>query len=93
MLMHGPTSLYGSTSGAEGTDVVALETETITDVYPLLYYGASATIGDSDLVPPLANNDGDSGEFVATTLEVNAGTAGDGVIIVSGASPYGDYQP
>jgi hypothetical protein len=93
VLMHGPTSLYGSTSGAEGTDVVALETTTIEDVYPLLYYGASATIGDSDLVPPLANADGDSGEFVAVTIEVNAGTAGDGVIVVSGASPYGDYQP
>ncbi|TET06766.1 MAG: hypothetical protein E3J86_14565 [Candidatus Thorarchaeota archaeon] len=93
VLMHGPTSLYGSTSGAEGTDAVALETETITDVYPLLYYGASATIGDSDLVPPLANADGDSGEFVAVTLEVNAGTDGTGVIVVSGASPYGDYQP
>jgi hypothetical protein len=93
VLMHGPTSLYGSTSGAEGTDVVALETNTITNVYPLLYYGASATIGDSDLVPPLANDDGDSGEFVAATIEINAGTAGTGVIIVSGASPYGDYQP
>ena len=93
VLMHGPTSLYGSTSGAEGTDVVALETDTITNVYPILYYGASATIGDSDLVPPLANDDGDSGEFVAMTLEMNAGDAGTGVIVVSGASPYGDYQP
>ena len=93
VLMHGPTSLYGSTSGAEGTDVVALENTTIDDVYPVLYYGASATIGDSDLVPPLANADGDAGEFVAMTVEVNAGTAGDGVIVVSGASPYGDYQP
>jgi 3-phosphoglycerate kinase len=93
VLMHGPTSLYGSTSGAEGTDVVALEDETIEDVYPVLYYGASATIGDSDLVPPLAHDDGDSGEFVAMTVEVNAGTAGTGVLVVAGASPYGDYQP
>jgi hypothetical protein len=93
VLMHGPTSLYGSTSGAEGTDVVALENTTIENVYPILYYGASATIGDSDLVPPLANNDGDSGEFVAMTVEINAGDAENGVIVVSGASPYGDYQP
>jgi hypothetical protein len=93
VLMHGPTSLYGSTSGAEGTDVVALEDESIANVYPILYYGASATIGDSDLVPPLAHDDGDSGEFVAMTLEINAGTAGTGVIVVAGASPYGDYQP
>ena len=93
VLMHGPTSLYGSTSGAEGTDAVALENTTIENVYPLLYYGASATIGDSDLVPPLANNDGDSGNFVAMTIEIMAGEAGTGVIVVSGASPYGDYQP
>jgi hypothetical protein len=93
VLMHGPTSLYGSTSGAEGTDVVALENTTIENVYPLMYYGASATITDSDLVPPLAHNDGESGKFVATTIEINAGEDGTGVIVVSGASPYGDYQP
>ncbi|MFW9793853.1 MAG: hypothetical protein ACFFEE_06120 [Candidatus Thorarchaeota archaeon] len=93
VLMHGPTSLYGSSSGAEGTDVVALENTTIDNVYPVLYYGASATIGDSDLVPPLANADGDQGEFVAMTIEVAAGADDTGVIVVSGASPYGDYQP
>ena len=27
------------------------------------------------------------------TIEVAAGTDGTGVIVVSGASPYGDYQP
>ncbi|MFW9926824.1 MAG: hypothetical protein ACFFDM_08665, partial [Candidatus Thorarchaeota archaeon] len=93
VLMHGPTSLYGSPEATAGTDAVSLETGSIENVYPLLYYGASATIGDSDLVPPLANADGDMGEFVAVTMEVNAGTDGTGVIIVSGASPYGDYQP
>ena len=93
VLMHGPTSLYGSTSATAGADAVALETTTIENVYPLLYYGGSATIGDSDLVPPLANADGDSGEFVAVTMEINAGDDGTGVIVVSGASPYGDYQP
>ncbi len=93
VLMHGPTSLYGSTTGASGAGVVALENTTIENVYPLMYYGGSATIGDSDLVPPLANNDGDFGEFVAITLEINAGDDASGVIIVSGASPYGDYQP
>jgi hypothetical protein len=93
VLMHGPTSLYGSTSGAEGTTVVALENTTIPNVYPLLYYGASATITDSDLVPPLAHHDGESGKFVAMTIEINAGTDGTGVIVVSGASCYGDYQP
>jgi len=93
VLMHGPTSLYGSTSGVEKTTVVALENTTIPNVYPVLYYGASATISDADLVPPLAHHDGESGNFVAMTIEVGAGEAGTGVIVVSGASPYGDYQP
>ena len=93
VLMHGPTSLYGSTTATFGADAVALENTTIEDVYPVLYYGGSATIGDSDLIPPLANADGASGEFVAMTVEINAGADGTGVIVVSGASPYGDYQP
>ena len=93
VLMHGPTSLYGSSSAASDADIVTLESTTIENVYPLLYYGGSATITDSDLVPPLGNNDGDEGAFVAVTLEINAGDAGTGVIVVSGASPYGDYQP
>ncbi|MGQ4911678.1 MAG: hypothetical protein ACP6KW_05855 [Candidatus Thorarchaeota archaeon] len=93
VLMHGPTTLYGSTSATAGADAVALENTTIADVYPLLYYGASATIGDSDLVPPLAHNDGDVGAFVAMTIELNAGSTEDSVIVVSGASPYGDYMP
>ncbi|TFH03965.1 MAG: hypothetical protein E4H14_15720 [Candidatus Thorarchaeota archaeon] len=93
VLMHGPTSLYGSTSGVQKTTVVALENTTIPNVYPLLFYGASATISDADLVPALAHNDGEAGNFVAMTIEVNAGEAGNGVIVVSGASPYGDYMP
>ena len=93
VLMHGPCSLYGSTSGVQGATVVALENTTIPNVYPLVYYGASATISDADLVPALAHNDGESGNFVAVTIEVGAGDAGTGVIVVSGASPYGDYMP
>ncbi|MHA1246889.1 MAG: hypothetical protein ACTSPE_06140 [Candidatus Thorarchaeota archaeon] len=95
VLMHGPTLLYGSDSDTPGENVsaVALETTTIDNVYPLLYYGGNATIVDHDILYPYAHKDGDKGEFVAATLEVEAGEAGTGVIIVSGASPYGDYQP
>jgi hypothetical protein len=92
VLMHGPTCLYGSTSG-DGMNPISLETSSISNVYPLVYYSASATIVDSDLTPPLAHNDGDQGEFVAITLETHAGDDESGVIIVSGASPYGDYKP
>jgi hypothetical protein len=95
VLMHGPTMLYGSDSATPGENVdpVALETESIDNVYPLLYYGGSATITDGDVTYPYAHDDGDIGGFVAATLEVAAGAAGTGVIIVSGASPYGDYSP
>ena len=91
--MHGPTTLYGSTSGASDADIVALHNNTIDNVYPLMYYGASGTVGDSDLVPPVSIDDGEVGAFVATSIEVAAGDDGTGVIVVSGASPYGDYQP
>ncbi len=95
VLMHGPTLLYGSNSSTPGADTspVALETTSITNVYPLLYYGGSATIADSDITPPIAHTDGQIGSFVATSIEMNAGSAGSGVIVVSGASPYGDYRP
>jgi hypothetical protein len=95
VLMHGPTLLYGSNSSTPGADTnpVALETHQITNVYPLLYYGGSATIIDSDITPPIAHTDGQIGAFVATSIEMDAGSAGSGVIVVSGASPYGDYRP
>jgi predicted nuclease with TOPRIM domain len=95
VLMHGPTMLYGSNSDTPGENVnpVALETVSIDNVYPLLYYGAAATITDGDITYPYAHTDGQVGAFVATTLEVKAGADGTGVIVVSGASPYGDYSP
>ena len=95
VLMHGPTMLYGSDSDTPGENVdpVALETTSIDDVYPLLYYGGNATITDGDITYPFAHDDGDVGAFVATTLEINAGENETGVIVVSGASPYGDYSP
>jgi len=95
VLMHSPTLLFGSDSSSPGYDVspIQLETNTITNVYPLLYYGASANIVDSDLIPPKVHNDNQTGSFVATTLEIRAGTTQSGVLVVSGGSQYGQYQP
>ncbi|MGV9170882.1 MAG: hypothetical protein ACOC38_13225 [Promethearchaeia archaeon] len=93
VLMHGPTCLYGSTSATAGEDAVALEEEDIENVYPLLYYGDAAYVTDADLVPPVAHEEGDEGPFVATTIETNAGEDESGILVVSGASPYGDYNP
>ena len=88
--MHGPGMLYGATGGAENDGPVALETTTITGVYPILTYNASAEISDTDLLDPYAHDDGDTGAFVAATWEEGLYT---GILVVSGASPYGDYQP
>jgi len=95
VLMHGPTLLFGSKSATPSytTSPVALETTAITDVYPLLYYSGNATILDSDSTPPKAHDDGAKGKFVAATIEIHAGTAKTGVLVVSGASAYADYMP
>ncbi len=89
VLMHGPNLLYGCTGGAYNDGPVALETETIDNVEVLLTYAATAQISDTDLIAPIAHDDGDSGAFAACTWEF----VGGGVVVVSGASPYGDYQP
>ncbi|MFW9794834.1 MAG: hypothetical protein ACFFEE_11055 [Candidatus Thorarchaeota archaeon] len=96
VLMHGPTLLYGSNNTHNpgvGIEPVALESENIANVYPLLYYSNFAHIGDGDLVPPYAHNDDDTGSFVCATIETHLGASNSSIAIVSGASPYGDYQP
>ena len=89
VLMHGPTLVYGSTTADPAADTVALETTSIPNVYPILKYNESAYITDADLVPPIAHTNNQEGAFVAATYEMLDG----GVVVVSGASPYGDYQP
>ncbi len=95
VLFHGPTLLYGSNSSNPGFGVepVALESISIENVYPLLYYSEAATIIDSDLIPPLAHSDGVSGSYVATTMETNLGNTNSSIVVVSGASPYASYKP
>jgi hypothetical protein len=95
VLVHSPTLLYGSDSTTPGENVsaVALETNSINNVYVLLQYSNNATIVDSDLVAPYAHTNGQVGQFVTMTIEVNAGTAGTGVIVVSGGNVIGHYWP
>jgi hypothetical protein len=92
VLMHGPTLVYGADGAAE-TSPVALESGTIDNVYPLLYYGANATINDGDIIDPIVHTNNQQGSFVATAMELYAGEDGSSALIVSGASPYGDYRP
>jgi hypothetical protein len=91
VLVHSPTCLYGSDSATPGFNVtpVALETASIDNVYVLLQHGGNATIVDSDLIDPVAHENGDRGEFVSVTLEI----AGTNVIIVSGGNVIGHYWP
>ena len=93
VLMHGPTLLFGDEDGSYDSSPVALETNSIDNVYPLLFYGANATINDGDIIDPIVHTNGQQGSFVATTLETYAGEDGSGALVVSGASPYGDYRP
>lgn len=93
VLFHGPTCLYGSTAANPTAGTVSLEDTSINNVYPLLYYGAGATIVDGDSVPPIVHSDGQIGAFVACALETNAGSSGSGIVITSAESPYGGYRP
>ena len=95
VLFHGPTCLYGSDSETPGAGIspVALESESISHVHPLLYYGEGAVVVDGDIISPIAHNDGDIGSFVATTIELNAGEKESSTLVVSGSSPYGWYHP
>ncbi|TXT57573.1 MAG: hypothetical protein BAJATHORv1_10275 [Candidatus Thorarchaeota archaeon] len=92
-LMHGPTCLYGATGGAADAGPVDLRTTDIANVYPVMRYSENAVIADGDTVDPLAHPTDAEGDFVAMTVETYAGTNQTGIIVVSGASPYGDYKP
>ncbi|MFW9961198.1 MAG: hypothetical protein ACFFDV_09275 [Candidatus Thorarchaeota archaeon] len=96
VLMHGPTILYGSNSALSpgvAVNPVALETTTIQDIYPLLYYSESAHCFDDNTIPPVVHSDGETGSFVCAALESNLGFFNNSVAMVSGSSPYGRYQP
>ncbi|MHA1638294.1 MAG: hypothetical protein ACTSUB_09815, partial [Candidatus Thorarchaeota archaeon] len=93
VVMHGSTCLYGSTTADPNSGAVSLEDTSISEVYPLLYYSAAATIVDHNVPEPLVHTIDQIGAFTASTIELSTGDDSSGIIIVSGASPYGDYRP
>ena len=95
VLMHGPTLLYGSQSSSPGTGInpIPLEGQPLEDVYPVLYFSPTAVISRARSPELVTHELNQTGSFVACTLEMSAGENNQGVLIVSGASPYGDYQP
>jgi hypothetical protein len=95
VMMHSPTILYGSNSTSPGENVsaVELETNSLDNVYPFLYSSPAAQIQDGDSLDPYVHTDSSIGSFVTATIEVNAGTDGTGVIVVSGSKMLGGYHP
>ncbi|TXT55720.1 MAG: hypothetical protein BAJATHORv1_30100 [Candidatus Thorarchaeota archaeon] len=92
-IFHVPTCLYGSGEGSPESGVVDIRTTNVSNVFPIVQYSAYATINDRDTVPPIAHDDESTGDFVAMTIELSAGSTNSNVIVVSGASPYSDYVP
>jgi hypothetical protein len=96
VLFHGSTVIYGSDSDTPGAYVnpVALETESVDNLYPLMYSSPASFVFDQDAkVPPIVHEEYEQGSKVLSTLEVFAGPAKCGVIIVSGTAPYGLNRP
>lgn len=90
---HGPTIVYGSdsTNSSHLEGPVPLENNSIPNVYPLVFYSPSARIIDmTRSMMPVVHEDGQEGSFVAAAIEIAAGVTGTNVLVVSGASPYGD---
>ena len=90
ILFHGPSILYGVKD--DGT-AVALEEESIENVHWVLKTSKYGVINDHDEIPPVAHENGQEGSFVVMAVEMYAGPASNNKIVVSSASPYGDYQP
>jgi hypothetical protein len=94
VLMSHATTLYGSNSSESGHDVnpINLESNNISDVFQILYYNPTAYIQDDYPPPTMVHSDMQTGAFVAVTLEDNAGCSGNGVLVVSGSTPYGQAE-
>jgi len=94
VMMAGGTTLYGSDHQYPNHELnpINLESNNITDVHQILYYNPTAYIRDNYPPPPIVHSDLQVGAFVAVTLEDNAGCSGNGVLVVSGSTPYGEYE-
>lgn len=90
VLFHGPATVAGFVDGA----MVPLETTTVSDVYWVAKTSLNGSVVENDaLILAEVHDAGATGMFVLMAVEVNAGAAGDGKIIVSGETPYDGYAP
>lgn len=91
ILFHGPSCVYA----LDPSDTpVALENVTVPGVYPIITTSAAGVIVEANpLITSVVHKEGYVGNWVIMAAEQWAGPLGNNKIIVSGASPYGDYQP
>jgi hypothetical protein len=90
VLFHGPAPVYAHNASGD----FPLHNNTFPDVYNVISTSVNGVIVEnSPTVVALAHNDSDVGSWVMSAAQVNAGFWNNSKILVSGASPYGDYQP
>jgi hypothetical protein len=86
ILAHGPTVLYWLNDNGTCSDLASSE---IPGLVRIVWTYATAYIKDSQPPAPVCYSDGQQGPFVFMAAEI----IGDDLIIVSGETPYGGYQP
>ncbi len=91
ILFHGPSCVYALDPS---NTPVALENVTVPGVYPIISTSEAGLIIEANpLVTSVVHKEGYTGSWVMMAAEQWAGPYGNNTIILSGASPYGDYQP
>ncbi len=86
ILLHGPTAVYWLSDNGSCIDPV---NTTIEGLVRILWSYNTSYIEDSQPPAPICYPDGQQGPFVLMAAEV----IGDDLVIVSGETPYGGYQP
>ncbi len=86
ILLHGPTAVYWLSENGSCIDPV---NTTIEGLVRILWSYNTSYIEDSQPPAPVCYADGQQGPFVLMAAEA----IGDDLVIVSGETPYGGYQP
>jgi len=88
VLFHGPGPVAGFVNGK----MVPLETTTVPNVYWVAKTSLNGSVVENDAsILAEVHQAGATGQFVLMAVEVKAGPAGNGKIILSGETPYDGY--
>ncbi len=92
VLFHGPAPVYGWNYTL--ATYIPLHNNTMHNVFNVIQTSDLGIIVENNpLITAIAHNDGQIDNIVMAAAEINAGFYGTNKILVSGASPFGDYQP